>query len=349
VKGGRQVNPSEELMILLELNGYDVTKFKLKKQLEYEQSGYFDLYKNKTLHDLVVDYYTYQDDQDHLSRNPLMYREDWDASIKSLDQFYVSHPDILEGVTLKHVLLTEEFSPVHKESIIYDILDGWVEEYRESSIVRMENLREMVSRMPKKTKKYKKPSLFAFLLSVLLSLLLMFTYMSPDTLSLPIVSIIGNWLASFVPYLYDYPWFSFFGNVAIYMLIIYAIANSLFRRYIKDIRGEKNKHADKTFQKWNNDMKKIRLEQAGLLEDYIAKVLKKPQKSFFDVTTLMAPENLMEKLKSYVMMVERKYDFMTKYYKTFRLILRAWFAVSLVFYAAFLGLGFALVWGWIGV
>lgn len=343
------MNPSEELMILLELNGYDVTKFKLKKQLEYEQSGYLELYKNKTLHDLVVDYYTYEDNQDHRHRNPLMYREDWDSSITSIDQFYVSHPDILDGVTLKDVLLTEEFSPVHKESIIYDILDGWVEEYRESSIVRMENLHEMVQRMPKKSKKYKKPSLFGFILALLLALLLMFTYMSPNTLSVPIVSIFGTWFTNFVPYLYDYPWFAFLGNVAIYMLVIFVVANSLFRRYIKDIRSEKNKHADRTFQKWNNDMKQVRLEQAGLLEDYIAKVLKKPQKSFLDITTLMAPENLMEKLKAYVMMVERKYDLMTKYYKTYRRILRAWFAVSLFAFAAFTVVGFALDWGWIGV
>lgn len=343
------MNPSEELMILLELNGYDVTKFKLKKQLEYEQSGYFDLYKNKTLHDLVVDYYTYQDTHDHLHRNPLMYREDWDPSITSIDQFFVSHPDILDGVTLKDVLLTEEFSPIHKESIIYDILDGWVEEYRESSIVRMENLHKMVSLMPKKSKKYKKPSLLGFIISILLALVLMFIYMSPDTLNLPIVSIIGAFLTNFVPYLYDYPWFSFLGNVAIYMLIIYAVANSLFRRYIKDIRDEKNKHADRTFQKWNNDMKQIRLEQAGLLEDYIAAVLKKPKNSFLDITTLMAPENLMEKLKAYVIMIERKYDLMTKYYKTYRRILRLWFAISILFYALFIAVGLALDWGWIGV
>ena len=33
------MKPSEELMLLLELNGFDVLKFKLKKQLEFEKTG----------------------------------------------------------------------------------------------------------------------------------------------------------------------------------------------------------------------------------------------------------------------------------------------------------------------
>ena len=65
------------------------------------------------------------------------------------------------------------------------------------------------------------------------------------------------------------------------MFVIYIVANSFFRRYIKDIRSEKNKHAEETFDKWDKDMKNERLEQAGILEDYVDRVVKKPEKSGF--------------------------------------------------------------------
>jgi len=343
------MKPSEELMLLLELNGFDVTKFKLKKQLEYEKTGNMNLYKNKKLGDLIVSHYTYEDDQDYLRRNPLTYRSYWGKDITSIDQFYVKHPDLEDNVTLKDVLRSDEFDEIHKESILYDILDGWVEEYRESSITRMENLREMIKLMPKKSKKYKKPSRVAFLLSLLLALVLMFVYMSPDTLAIPFFPFIGNFVSNYVPFLYDVWWFAILGNVAIYMLVIYAVGNSFFRRYMKDIRSEKNKHAEKTFDKWDQDMKDVRLEQAGILEDYVDTVIKKPKKSELDVTTLTAPEKLMDKLKSYVMMIERKYDMMTKYYKTYRRVLRLWFVFSFLVYISFFVVGLALIRGWIGV
>lgn len=343
------MKPSEELMLLLELNKFDVLKFKLKKQLEFEQSGNEQLYRNKKLADLLISNYTYVDDQDYLHRNPLMYKEHWGKEGISIDQFYVKHPDLEDNVTLQDVLLSNEFDDVHKESILYDILDGWVEDYRESSIVRMENLREMVRLMPKKSKKYKKPSRLAFFMALIFALVLMFVYMSPSTLSIPIFPFIGNLINNFVPYLYDVWWYAILGNIAIYMLIFYVVANSFFRRYMKDIRSEKNKHAEKTFDKWDQDMKNKRLEQAGVLEDYVNLVIKKPKKSQLDVSTLTAPELLMDKLKNYVMMIERKYDMMTKYYKTYRRILRLWFVLSILCTAAFYLVGFALVRGWIGV
>jgi len=40
---------SEELMLLLELNGYDVKKFKLRKQLEYEEQATWTYINIKSL------------------------------------------------------------------------------------------------------------------------------------------------------------------------------------------------------------------------------------------------------------------------------------------------------------
>ena len=96
---------SEELMLLLELNGYDVKKFKLRKQLEYEETGNMDLYKHKKFADLLISHYSYVEDKDFFHRNPLTYKKDWGEEIKSLDQFYVTHTDFEGEMTLKEFLL----------------------------------------------------------------------------------------------------------------------------------------------------------------------------------------------------------------------------------------------------
>ena len=64
---------SEELMLLLELNGFDIQKYKLKKQLEYEKTGNLELYKHKKYADLVVCHYTFNEDSNFFHRNPLTY------------------------------------------------------------------------------------------------------------------------------------------------------------------------------------------------------------------------------------------------------------------------------------
>lgn len=341
------MKPSEELMLLLELNGFDVLKFKLKKQLEYEKSGNMDLYRHKKLQNLIISHYTYKDDTDYLHRNPLTYRESWGPEIESIDQFFVTHPDLDGEITLQQFLTMDQFNEINRESILYDILDGWVEEYREASITQMENLRQMIELLPKKNRKYKKPSKIILLFSILFALFGMFLYKSPDSLKPAFLPFLGNMVDDYVALLYDYWWYSLIGNIAIYMFIIYAVANNFFSRYMRDIRSEKSKHAKKTFDKWDQDMKDERLKQAGILEDYVDLVIKKPDKSHLDIKTLISPEILMGKFKAYVQMIERKYDIMTKYYKTYRLSLRLFFVFALFIAFVFIALGFALTRGWI--
>ena len=341
------MNPSEELMLLLELNGYDVKKFKLKKQLEFEKTGNRELYLKKTLKDLLVSHYSFTGEKDPLRQNPLAFQAKNNSVINSIDQFYVTHPDLLDNVTLKDVITSNEFDEVHKESVLYDIMDGWVEEYRESSIVRMENLKEMIQLLPKKSKKYKKPSLFTLFFALLLAYPLMLLYVSPESLQSGFFPFVGVVSTKFRELIMQLSWYSFLGSFTIYLLIAYAITNSFFRRYMKDIRSEKNKHSDRIFEKWDNDMKRLRLEQSGLLEDYVDRVLRKPKMSNLDLKLLSRPERLMSKLKAYVMMVERKYDRMTKYYYTYRLAMRLMFLLALLMLLSFIGLGFALMWGWL--
>ena len=340
---------NEELMLLLELNGFNIKKYKLKKQLEYEKSGNLNLYKHKKYADLIVSHYSFKEDSDFFHRNPLTYQETWGDEAYSIDQFYISHPDLDQSITLKQFLELKNFNPINRESILYDVLDNWVEEYREASITQMENLREMVQLLPKKSRKYKKTSKLTFLISILLAVILMFLFKSPDTLKPTFLGFLNFWtflVDDYVRLLYDLPWYSFLGNVAIILMIGYAVLNNFISRYIRDVRSEKNKHAEQTFDKWEQNMKDARLKQAGILEDYVDLVTKKPNASELDLKSLIGPSILLGKFKSYVIMIEGRYDWMTKYYSTLFKVLRFEYLIAILVYIAFFLVGFAKIRGW---
>jgi hypothetical protein len=343
------MQPGEELMLLLELNGFDVKKYRLKKQFEFGKHSGSKIHEQKTLKDLFITQYIRKEHPDIFHRNPLYFNPSLHKTSISIDQFYVIHPDLLDNVTLKDVIVSKEFNDVHKESVIYDILDDWIEDYRENTIIRMEHLQELLSLLPRKNKKYKKPRIFPLITSLLLAFITIMIFMNPSYFQISILSFVNSYVNNITPHMIENWWFSLLGSLSIYMLLIYAISNIFFRRYLKEIRSEKNKYATSLFDKWKKDMESLRLEQAGILEDYVDQVLKNPSKSMLDITLLSAPEKLMGKLTNYVILVHKKYDYMTKHYRTFRKVLRLWFVFSLLINILFYIIGLAFIRGWIGV
>lgn len=340
---------SEELMLLLELNGFNIEKFKLKKQLEYEKTGNIDLYKHKKYADLVVSHYLFEESKDYFHRNPLTYREIWGDDIQSLDQFYFKHPELDYEMTVREFMKLQSFNEVQKESILYDVFDTWVEEYRDSSITQMENLREMIKLLPKKNKRHKKPSKLPMLFMIIFVAIIGLLYKNPEILKPSFFSLTHDIVDNYNGLLYNVNWYSFLGFFTMLLTGFYAVYNSFLTRFIRDVRSEKNKHAERTFGKWEEDMRNIRLEQSGLLEDYVDRIIKKPKKSFLDIKQIVGPEILMDKFKRYVTMVEFKYDWMTKNYRKLMRWLRRSFLLAVLFNIAFYLVGFALLRGWIGV
>lgn len=340
---------SEELMLLLELNGYDITKYKLKKFLEYDEVKNPKLYKNKKFQDMIVSHYTYKE-KDIVKRNPLGYRQDWGGTVTSLDEFYVTHPDLEKEMTLREFISLDDFDKINQENILYDILDYWVEDYREASLTQMEYLEDLVKRQPKKNKHIKKSPFLPFILSILLAVQTILIYKSPDTLSLdfvPFISAFSEIIGGLNALLYEVNWYSLLGLLPIYMLLLYAIASYFLGRYVKEIKGEKKKRVEKLFLKWFQDIQKVRLEQAGVLEDYVAKVIHNNLDTRLDINLLAEPEILLDKFKVYVKSKEVRYDFLSKNFKKFKGYLRLTFVLSFVLNAVFIIVGFALLRGWI--
>jgi hypothetical protein len=343
------MQPGEELMLLLELNGFDVKKYRLKKQFEFGKNATSKIHEQKTVKDLLMKQYLQKGYIDAFHRNPLYFNPGLYKTNSSIDQFYVIHPDLLDNVTLKDVIVSNEFNDVHKESVIYDILDNWIEEYRENTIIRLEHLQELLALLPRKNKKYKKPSRFPLMISLIAAFMTIFIFMNPSFFQFPLLFLLNNYINNMIPYMTDNWWFSLLGSLSIYMLLIYVISNVFFRRYLKEIRSEKNKDTQRLFEKWKKDVESLRLEQAGILEDYVDQVLQNPSNSKLDIFLLSAPEKLMGKLTNYVMLVHRKYDYMTKHYRTFRKVLRLLFVFSFLINILFYAIGLAFIRGWIGV
>lgn len=333
----------EELMLLLELNGYEVKKYRLKKQLEFEKTGNSNLYKHKKLSNLLLDHYTYVENTDYYKRNPLTYNEFWANDAMSIDDFYVTHPDIEGTVTLKHFLDDDTYNDISRESILYDIFDNWVEEYREASITNMENLREMITLLPKKNNKYRKPSRIAFIISILLASITVLIYKNPEIVRVKLIPALNDNAMFINDLLHKSSLYSFLGVLSIMSLVIYAILSNLVKRLLVSTRLEKNKKVMKIFNKWDKDIQTLRLDQSGFLEDYVDQVMNNKDNSEFKIIHLGKPEILLLKLKEYVRKVEFRFDWSKKNYSKVSQVLRILFIGAIVFNILFYVIGFLMV------
>lgn len=334
-------------MLLLELNGYDITKFKLKKQLEYEKTGNNDLYKHSTYADLVVSHYKFEEQHDYSHRNPLMYSDAWSSSVNSIDQFYFQHPELYSDMTIKEVSEVESMKQDKKEQIISDAIEGWTEEYKVSSTLQMEHLKQLIQLLPKKNKTYKKPGKLSIFVFIILLLFMAFLYRSPQMLMPSFLPMTHDFVTNFNQLLYDYDLFSLAGFITILFTAFYIVFNNALSRYIRDVSNEKNKHAKRVFKKWGKDLAKARKAQEKLLKGYAKSAAN--GKTKYELKSLVGPERKLGKYKWYVAMVNQRYDWMTKHYKTLMRWLRRTLLLATLMNIGFLIFGSGLLGGWINV
>jgi len=341
------MKPSEKLMLLLELNGYDVSKFRLKKQLEYEETGNNDLYKHSTYADLIVSHYQFEQTHDYVHKNPLMYNDTWSATVTSIDQFYFEHPELYSDMTIQEVSEMDSIKVEKKEQVIADAIEGWTEEYKVSTTLQMKHLSQMIQLLPKKNKTYKKPGKLSIYIFIITLLLMAFLYRSPEFLKPSFLPMTHTIVTNFNQLLYDYDMFSLAGFITILFTAFYIVFNNALSRYIRDVSNEKSKHSKRVFKKWGKDLAKARKLQEKELKGYSKAAAK--GKTRLDLKSLVKPERKLDKYKWYVAMVNRRYDWMTKHYKTLRRWLRRTLLVATLMNIGFILFGLGLLGGWINV
>jgi len=251
------MKPSEELMLLLELNNFDITRFKLKKHLEYEENRNIDLFIHQTYADLVISHYQFDESLDIRHRNPLTFNHTWDKGINSLSQFYVNHQDVNKEVTLGDFLLQESINEIRKENVLNDILYAWIDEHKTSSSVKLENYRELLILLPKKDKSYKKPSNIKFFVAILLSLLPIFLYAKPSLLQPSSISFVSNYIQDWNNLLSDFLWYYFIGIGSIILLLLYAVLNKVYAGTTNNVKDITKRKAVRIYSKWEKGNDKV--------------------------------------------------------------------------------------------
>lgn len=326
------MKPSEELMLLLELNQFFVTRFKLKKQLEYEKSKNTALFHYDNYEDLVLHQYVSQDYHIDLHKNPLIDRTHWGTKIKRFNEFYINHPELKEEITLQIFLSSDTLNEIDKKRILHDILNQWVDEYQKASAEKMNDLKILASFLPATNKKYKSPNKVKLLIVGIL-----FTAM------------IALYIQGMKGLLEDIAIYRYLGIFVIFLLVIYVVSHSLIASYIHNIKIDKKAYAVKTINQWEEKMAKYKQKQEKLTGKFTSVILKNPEIECLSIKKLIGPETPIRNLTSYVKKMEHKFDLMTKNHQTINKAIGILFIITLIGCIVFFMMGFAMIEGWMNL
>ena len=211
----------------------------------------------------------------------------------------------------------------------------------------MDHLKQLIQLLPKKSKAYKRPGKLSVFLLIIAILLMAFLYRSPKMLMPSFLTLTHTFVTNFNQLLYDYDLFSLAGFVTILFTTFYIVFNNALSMLMRDVNNEKSKYARRTFKKWGKTLAKARKLQENTLQGYAGAASK--GKTKLDLKSLAAPEKRLGKYKWYVGMVNRRYDWMTKHYKTLMRWLRRTLFIVLLMNIGFVVFGLGLIGGWIHV
>lgn len=343
------MKPSEELMLLLELNNFNIDKFKSKMQSVYEENGNLEIFMHEKYSDIIVSHYLFEDNDDYFIRNPLSYRLDWDKSVERLDQFKVKHIELPKEITLQELINNDSFNKVDKLNIIGDIFSRWTKEYKESNIKCKDNYKDMINLFPEKNKPYSKPSKIAILFASIFAIMNIIVFFNPSMLQISSISSIDAFVYDWNRLLTEEAWYTLLGGFTTILLSLYVFRNYSFLALINGVRPQTDKEINKLFKKWDKGMEKAISKQSKILRKYANSVVSKPTESSLLMYKLSGPSIKMDKIKMYVEMVEIKANWMANNYNKRIANLRVLLLLATALNILFIGVGFAIIRGLINV
>jgi hypothetical protein len=339
------MKPSEKLLLLLELNGFDVSNIRIKKQLEYEQNGNVNIYRYYKFSDIIESHYEYEN-SDILNRNPLNYHSSWKKTAKSIDQFFIVHPEIGPGVTLKEFINAKQIDPEERERIIHEIIEGWIDESRNLQGAKIQAITDAVSIMSAEDQVFKKPSRFLMLIAFLFAIVMALITVVPLFVDVSVVT-------DAVPYLNDYialtnttSWYLYLGYGVLGISLIYAILNLSYSRSIKK---KTTIDTDKLFDRLDRDLKYQQFLQSKEFNEYVKLVIKKPHKSALKITNVLAPNIFVADIKAKIMDMMNKYDGLSRKYSRQMSFIKWMFILAFLAFIGFAGIGYGVIGGYVSV
>ena len=343
------MKPSEKLIIMLDLNNYNIDNLFLKKQIESEKSGNLGLHKCNDYSDLIICNYLYEENMEYTNRNPLTYRTgSWDE-VESLDQLVITHPEVGKKLTIKDFLSIEIFSDTEKKNILNDVINRWLDEYKEARSESLKNIQESFFIITGENNEIRKPSRIVLVIGLLFTLFNTILFIQPQVLQIKLFSSFSNFVEGWSELLHDSLIYSVFGVFIILLFILYALQYFALLNRIRGVVREETSNTIKSIYKWDVDVKKIMSKQSKLLKKYVNLVLKKPGKSRFEMKKLIGLEVLLDKYRLYVKKVEKKYYWMINFYSKRIKRLRVTYISFILLNLIFIGLAFAIIRGLINV
>ncbi len=343
------MKPSEKLILMLELNNYNIDSLFLKKQIDSEKTGNIELHNSNNFSDLIICNYLFEEDKDYTSRNPLSYRVGTSEEVDSLDQFVIKHPDVGKQLSIKDFLSIEIFSDTEKRNILTDVIHKWLDEYKEARSVSSKNLQELFFNITGDNSKYRKPSKIIFIIGFVFAIFTTILIVRPQALQHDIFSSFSNFVDDWSQLLHDTFLYSVFGVFTILLFILYACQYYAVLYRIRGIMKEKTSKVIRRIYKRDTEMNKTISKQSRVLEKYVDLVIKKPERSKLQIKKLNSLETLLNKYRVYVKKVERKYYLMIKNHSKKMKRLRATYISYILLNLAFIGFAYVIIRGLINV
>ena len=188
---------NEKLILMLDLNNYNIDNLFLKKQIESEKTGNLDLHKCNKYSELIISDYLHENNEDYTGSNPFSYRSDLWKEVESLDQLVIKHPDVGKKLDIKNFLSIEIFSNDEKRNILNDVTDNWLEEYQEASAESLKNLQELFFITTKdKNNYYRKPRKIVVVIGLVITLFNLVLFVRPQIFQLGLNSSFSIYISS---------------------------------------------------------------------------------------------------------------------------------------------------------
>lgn len=327
----------EELMIFLEMNGYDITKYKIKKQLTCFRTGNISLMHKQTLEDFLLSYYNTKD-LDVLLTNPLIYLDLWKNLKRDKDKvdifdFHITHPRIEEETTLQGFMDDATIKEDIKNRILKEVVKQWVKEYKEYLDATTKNINTWTEVMMKDIEYFRVPTIYKTIGISLVFAVLLITYLSP-------ISSLNFYRQALV----DHIWFNVFYIVPFLLSVMYIVRTDLFRKKVKDVKSTWHSKNLKIEQSIDKTLEKFDFEFESLIQNDEIINRRQVQKKLSKINTI---KDYLNKLYKQVFSLEKDYNKVLNKYE-FRLHFKdVFFYIIISLSVIYLLMGFVLSKGWI--
>jgi hypothetical protein len=327
----------EELMVFLEMNGYNIAKYKKKQQLSKFKTGNISLMHKKTLEDFLLTYYQ-SENSEVLHINPLIYIDLWqkhkiEKEKVEIFDFYIIHPRIEADITLQSFIDDATIKEEIKRRILNEVIDKWVQDYKEYSKAIVSNINEWADEMIEDVEYYRIPTLFKTIGISVVFIILFLTYFSKIT-----------FFNMYQQEIMKTVWFNIYFIAIFTIAAIYIVKTDLFRKRVKNVKTSWKKQIVRQERKIDKQLDKFTF----VFEDLIVNdELIKRRKVLKKLSSVETVNKGILRLKSCIFNFEKGFNKVLCNYETSLHFKDVSFFLILALFIVYMIMGFTLSKGWI--